>query len=141
MSSCRPALFRKQQFEPAVIVTCVRWYLRFSLSLRDVEELMAERNLAVDHTTVWCWVQAGDSEAITGQLKSSALHGSWINLRARSRPLDVPVPCSRQSRRDANFYLSETRDREAAKRFLQTALANPDKPQLSSSHSRIAQRR
>ena len=33
-----------------MIVTCVRWYLRFSLSLRDVEELMAERNLTVDHT-------------------------------------------------------------------------------------------
>jgi transposase-like protein len=36
-----------------VIVTCVRWYLRFSLSVCDVEELMAEPNLAVDHTTVW----------------------------------------------------------------------------------------
>ena len=57
MNSPRPALFRKRQFEPIVIVTCVRWYLRFSLSLRDVEELMAERNLTVDHTTVWRWVQ------------------------------------------------------------------------------------
>ena len=53
MSSCRPALFRKRQFEPAVIVTCVRCYVRFSLSFRDVEEPMAERNLAVDHTMVW----------------------------------------------------------------------------------------
>ena len=40
MNSSRPALFRKRQFEPVVIVTCVSWYLRFSLSLRDVEELM-----------------------------------------------------------------------------------------------------
>jgi len=36
---------------------CVRWYLRFSLSYRDLEEIMAEWNLAVDHTTVWRWVQ------------------------------------------------------------------------------------
>jgi transposase-like protein len=41
-----------------VIVTYVRWYLRFSFSLRDLEELMAERGLAVDHTWIWRWVQA-----------------------------------------------------------------------------------
>lgn len=58
MSSLRPPLFRKRHFEPAVIVTCVRRYLRFSLSLRDLEELMAERGLSIDHTTVWRWVQA-----------------------------------------------------------------------------------
>ena len=42
MKSCRPPLFWKRKFEPQVIVTCVRWYLRFCLSLRDLEELMAE---------------------------------------------------------------------------------------------------
>ena len=35
----------------------MRWYLRYSLSLRDVEELFAERGLAADHTTIWRWVQ------------------------------------------------------------------------------------
>jgi transposase, IS6 family len=53
----RGSLFRKRQFAAEIIVTCVRWYLRFSLSLRDVEELMAERGLSVDHTTVWRWTQ------------------------------------------------------------------------------------
>src|SRR5437879_1576722 len=48
----RVSLFRKRQFAAEIIVTCVRWYLRFSLSLRDVEELMAEWGLSVDHTTV-----------------------------------------------------------------------------------------
>jgi transposase-like protein len=43
MCSSRPVLFRKRQFAPVVIVTCVRWYLRFSLSVRDIEELMDER--------------------------------------------------------------------------------------------------
>jgi transposase-like protein len=55
MACSRPPLFWKRQFEPVIIVTCVRWYLRFSLSLRDVQELMAERYLAVDHTSIWRW--------------------------------------------------------------------------------------
>jgi transposase, IS6 family len=38
--------------EPAIILPCVRWYLRYSLSYRDLEEMMAERGLAVDHTTI-----------------------------------------------------------------------------------------
>ena len=44
----RPALFRKRQFEPVIIVTCVRWYCRFSLSLRDLKELMA--------SAAWSWI-------------------------------------------------------------------------------------
>jgi hypothetical protein len=87
MSFGRPALFRKRQFEPAVIVTCVRWYLRFSLSLRDVEELMAERNLSVDHTTVWRWVQVYAPEIrkrLQGQLKYKRT--TWIaDPRTRSK--------------------------------------------------------
>jgi transposase-like protein len=53
----RPPLFRKRWFEPTVIVTCVRWYLRFSLSLRDVSELIGERGLSVAHTSIWRWTQ------------------------------------------------------------------------------------
>lgn len=49
--------FRGRHFADEIIALCVRWYLRFSLSYRDLEDLMAERNLSVDHTTVWCWVQ------------------------------------------------------------------------------------
>jgi transposase-like protein len=40
-----------------VILRAIRWYLRYSLLLRDVEELLLERGLAADHTTVWRWVQ------------------------------------------------------------------------------------
>jgi len=46
-----------RQFEPEVILLAVGWYLRFSLSYRDVEELLAERGLHADHVTVWRWVQ------------------------------------------------------------------------------------
>jgi transposase-like protein len=44
-------------FPPDVIVLAVRWYLRFGLSHRDVEELLAERGVRVDHVTVYRWVQ------------------------------------------------------------------------------------
>ena len=50
-------LFKWRQFEPEVILMAVGWYLRFSLSYRDVEELLAERGLHADHVTVWRWVQ------------------------------------------------------------------------------------
>jgi IS6 family transposase len=46
-----------RQFEPEVILLAVGWCLRFSLSYRDVEELLAERGLLVDHVTVCRWVQ------------------------------------------------------------------------------------
>jgi hypothetical protein len=44
-------------FPPEVIIVAVRWYLRFSLSYRDVEELLIERGVEVDHVTVFRWVQ------------------------------------------------------------------------------------
>jgi transposase-like protein len=45
------------RFPPDVIVLAVRWYLRFGLSYRDVEELLAERGIEVDHVTAYRWVQ------------------------------------------------------------------------------------
>src|SRR5450759_240252 len=49
--------FEGFRFPPEVIVLAVRWYLRFGLSYRDVEELLAERGIEVDHVTVFRWVQ------------------------------------------------------------------------------------
>jgi transposase-like protein len=45
------------RFPPEVIVLAVRWYRRFGLSYRDVEELLAERGVDVDHVTIHRWVQ------------------------------------------------------------------------------------
>ncbi|MBZ5637093.1 MAG: IS6 family transposase [Acidobacteriia bacterium] len=53
----RPAIFKRRQTEPVLVLSAVRWYLRYSLLLRDVEELLDERGLQADHTTVWRWVQ------------------------------------------------------------------------------------
>jgi hypothetical protein len=49
--------FKWRQFEPQLILMAVGWYLRFSLSYRDVEELLQERGMSADHVTVWRWVQ------------------------------------------------------------------------------------
>src|ERR1700731_1111340 len=56
------AMFKWRQFEPEMILLAVGWYLRFSLSYRDVEELLAERGLHADHVTVWRWVQRSGPE-------------------------------------------------------------------------------
>ena len=45
------------RFPPDVIVLAVRWYLRFALSYRDVEELLTNRGVEVDHVTIYRWVQ------------------------------------------------------------------------------------
>ena len=56
MRESRPALFRGRHFRSEVIVLCVRWYLRYPLSYRDLEEMMAERCLSIDHSTIARWV-------------------------------------------------------------------------------------
>jgi transposase-like protein len=57
MRKNRSALFRDRHFEEEIIILCVRWYLRYSLSYQDLEEMMAERGLSLDHSTIWHWVQ------------------------------------------------------------------------------------
>jgi IS6 family transposase len=54
---CPVPASRGSGFPPDVIAVAVRWYLRYSLSYRDVEELLAERGIEVDHVTVYRWVQ------------------------------------------------------------------------------------
>jgi transposase-like protein len=132
MRSNRPPLFRKRKFEPEVIVTCVRWYLRFGLSLRDLEELMAERGLAVDHTSIWRWVQAYAPEVyrrLRGEIKRKSptwhMDETFVRIAGKWMYLFRAVDSYGQT---VDFYLSETRDREAAKLFLERALANPDNP-------------
>jgi IS6 family transposase len=49
--------FKWRHFQAKIILLCVRWYLRYSLSYRDLEEMMLERGLHVDHTTIYRWVQ------------------------------------------------------------------------------------
>jgi len=120
VSSGPASLFRKRQFDAAVIVTCVRWYLRFALSLRDIEELMAERGLSVDHTTVWRWVQAYAPEVhrrLQGHVKYKRatwfMEETYVRVAGHWMYLFRAVDDRGQT---VDFYLSETRDCDAAKR-------------------------
>ena len=61
VASCPPAGYR---FPREVIAVAVRWYLRYGLSYRDVEELLAERGIEVDHVTIYRWVQTFTPEFI-----------------------------------------------------------------------------
>src|SRR6266542_1073214 len=69
------------RFPPDAIVLAVRWYLRFGLSYRDVEELLAERGVEVDHVTVHRWVLRGSPRCWLRPLgpagTSSAAAGGW----------------------------------------------------------------
>src|SRR5271169_1755600 len=127
MSKSRPALFRGRHFADEVIILCVRWYLRFSLSYRDLEEIMAERNLSVDHTTVWRWVQRYAPELnrrVRRELKPTG--GSWrvdetyVCVAGRWTYLYRAVDSTGAT---IDFYLSEQRDAAAAKQFFRKALA------------------
>ena len=60
--SCQPvqqpsSAFAGFRFPPEVILLAVRWYFRFGLSYRDLEELLAERGIQVDHVTLFRWIQ------------------------------------------------------------------------------------
>ena len=56
MQTRRPAVFQRRHLPEEIIVLGVRWYLRYCLSYRDLEEMMAERGIEVDHSTIARWV-------------------------------------------------------------------------------------
>jgi len=61
-------LLKWRHYESEIILLCIRWYLRYALSYRDLEEMMSERGLSVDHTTIYrsrAAVCAGIREKIT----------------------------------------------------------------------------
>jgi transposase-like protein len=89
--SSAPAGYR---FPREVIAVAVRWYLRYGLSYRDVEELLAERGIEVDHATIYRWVQRFTCEFIdSGRRARHAVASSVVVilepqiLRSRCRGL------------------------------------------------------
>ena len=119
-------LFKWRHFEPQIILCAVRWYLRFSLSYRDVQELLAERGVTVDHSTIWRWVQRFAPELcrrLRPHLKTTnrswrvdetyvRVKGQWCYLY---RAID-----SRGA--TIEFFLSAFRDLDAAKSLFRRAL-------------------
>jgi transposase, IS6 family len=121
--------FKWRHFEAEIILLCVRWYLRYSLSYRDLQEMMAERGLSVDHTTIYRWVQRYApqlDQRCRPHLK--ACNDSWrvdetyIKIKKTWMYLYRAVDSEGNT---LEFRLSPTRDAEAAKRFFVTALGHP----------------
>src|SRR6201993_4327071 len=114
------------------ILLAVGWYLRFSLSYRDVEELLAERGLHADHVTVWRWVQRYAPE-MERRLRSrlNSTNDSWrvdetyIRVKGKWRYLYRAVDSSGAT---IDFLLSAKQDAAAAKRFLAKALGGANHP-------------
>src|SRR5512135_1207538 len=109
-----------------MILLCVRWYLRYTLSYRDLEEMMRERGLQVDHTTIYRWVQcyAPDLDK-RSRPHLKACNDSWkvdetyIKIKTTWMYLYRAVDAFGNT---LEFLLSPTRDAEAAKRFFVKAL-------------------
>jgi transposase, IS6 family len=129
-------LFKWRQFEPEVILLAVGWYLRFSLSYRDVEALLGERGISVDHVTLWRWVQRYAPELERRLRKGlKATNDSWrvdetyVRVKGKWVYLYRAVDSEGAT---IDFLLSARQDAAAAERFLSKALggANHSEPRV-----------
>jgi transposase, IS6 family len=113
--------FKWRHFEQSLILLCVRWYCRYQLSYRDVEEMMRERGLEVDHSTVFRWVQRYAPE-INKRVRQH-LKMSGTSYRVDETYIKVGKSCKYLYRavdkegQTIEFMLSAKRDVSAAKRF------------------------
>ena len=127
-------LFKGRHFDQEIIILCVRWYLGFKLSSRDLVQMMAERGILLAHTTILRWVQryVPDFEkswqAYARPVSNSwrvdetyiKVKGQWVHLY---RAVDKEG-CT------VDFLLSRRRDIAAAKRFFSRATRQHGVPRM-----------
>ncbi len=120
--------FKRHRFPPAVILSAVRWYCRFALSCRDVRDLLAERGIEVDASTIHRWVRKFGPEIAKRSLKHRSWPGqSWhvdetyVRVGGRWRYLWRAVD---QHGQLVDFRLTARRDIKAARAFLKQACEN-----------------
>src|SRR5450432_3111532 len=121
--------FKWRHFQADIILLCVRWYLRYALSYRDLEEIMLERGLPVDHTTIFRWVQK-DAPELDKRCRPhlKACNDSWKVDETSIKIKKVWMYLYRAIDSEGNtleFLLSPTRDAGAAKHFFLKALHSP----------------
>jgi putative transposase len=137
--------FRGCHSPPEVIITAMRWYLRYKLSYRDVEELLTERGVSVDHSTINRWViKFSPDLADAARSRKKPVGRSWrldetyIKVRGKWKYLYRAVD---EDSETIDFLMTARRDKAAAYRFLRLAITNngePDKINIDKSGSNKA---
>jgi len=107
-------LFKWKHFNKDIILLCVRWYLKYSLSYRDLEEMMLERGIDVAHSTILRWTHQYSpimEERIRKHIKltndSWRMDETYIRIKGKNAYLYRAVDSSRNT---IDFYVSERRD-------------------------------
>jgi transposase, IS6 family len=113
--------FKGRHYPGEVILSAVRWYLRYPLAYLHVSELLAERGLFVDASCVWRWVQAYAPEInrrcrryLKPTNKSYRVDETYIKVKGQDRYLYRAVDSTGQT---IDFLLTAKRDADSAKRF------------------------
>jgi len=126
--------FKGRHFQHDMILQSVRWYLAYSLSYRDIEELMHERGFSVDHSTINRWVlhYSPQLEAAFRRKKKRVgnrwrMDGSYIKVKGQWKYYYRVVDKQGQT---IDFLLTATRNKKAALRFLRKAINENGKPSL-----------
>jgi transposase-like protein len=126
-------MFSGRHFDRSVILLCMRWYLAYNLSLRDLEEMMAERGIRVDHSTIHRWVVRFSPLLLERfNRRKRSVTGKWhvdetyIRVRGRWMYLYRAIDIAGDT---VEFFFSEHRDLVAAKRFIRKAMKRHGRPQ------------
>jgi IS6 family transposase len=125
-------LFKGRQYPPDIILWTVRWYCRYPLAYRMLEEMLKERGVEVDHATIARWVQVYGPE-IERRLRrqSSWVSSSWrvdetsVKIKGKVHWLYRAVDAKGNS---VDFFLSQTQDKQAALAFFEKSLKKPSNP-------------
>ena len=126
VSAAPSSAFAGFRFPPEIIVLALRWYLRYGLSYRDVEELLAERGIEVDRVTVYRWVQrftplladaVGPCRHMVGD--RWFVDETYVKVAGRWRYVYRAID---QYGQIIDVYVSARRDTRAARQFFTTAL-------------------
>jgi transposase-like protein len=125
-------MFKGRHFDRSLILLCVRCYLAYGVSLHDLEEMMAERGVAVDHSTVNRCVRHFSSILLARfNWRKRAVSGKWhmdetyIKVRSQWVYLSRAIDSVGDT---VEFWFGEYRDLLAAKCFLRKALASHGRP-------------
>jgi transposase-like protein len=133
VTAAETGMFKGRYFDRSIILLCIRWYLAYNLSLRNLEEMMAERGISVDHATIHRWVIRYSPELLKRfnarkRVATSKWHvdETYIKVRGRWTYLYRAIDTNGDT---VEFWFSERRNLTAAKRFLRKALKRHGRPE------------